>query len=88
MQQIVLGKRYRDIVTGFTGIATCRVEYLNGCVRVGITPTELTKDGKSIESEYVDVDQVELLDDGIITKMVKAVKSMFETGGPQDRKSL
>lgn len=30
---IELGKRYKDTVTGFEGVATARYEYLNGCVR-------------------------------------------------------
>lgn len=31
--KVELGESYRDTVTGFTGIATARVEFLNGCVR-------------------------------------------------------
>lgn len=32
-----LGKRYRDKITGFEGIATGRFEYLHGCVRWNLT---------------------------------------------------
>lgn len=28
-----LGKKYRDTITGFEGVATGRFEYLHGCVR-------------------------------------------------------
>lgn len=31
---VVLGQQYRDKITGFQGIATARVEYLYGCVRI------------------------------------------------------
>ncbi len=33
---IELGKQYTDSITGFTGIATARTVYLNGCVRVAL----------------------------------------------------
>lgn len=31
--KIQLGKRYRDTITGFEGVATARTEFLHGCVR-------------------------------------------------------
>ena len=74
--EILLGKRYRDRVTGFDGIATARHEYLNGCVRISITSTVL-KDGKTIEPESFDAQQLELVDEGI-----NVVKK--QTGGPGD----
>lgn len=74
--KIELGKKYCDKVTGFTGVATSRHEYLNGCVRVSLTPTTL-KDGKTIEPESFDVQQLEFVDDGVLAKPKK-------TGGPGD----
>ena len=59
-----LGYRVRDIVTGFTGIATSRHEYLNGCLRVSVTPP-VDKDGKQQEPLAVDIQQLEKVDDGI-----------------------
>ena len=32
--EVVLGKKYRDIVTGYEGTATAIVFFLNGCERV------------------------------------------------------
>jgi hypothetical protein len=50
---IELGTRVKDSITGFSGVATARTEYLYGCVRVAVEPTEL-KDGKPIESVWFD----------------------------------
>jgi hypothetical protein len=71
---IELGKKYRDRVTGFEGIATSRHEYLNGCVRISLTSTAL-KDGKTIEPESFDIQQLEFVNGGISV-------AQRETGGP------
>ena len=42
---IKLGDLVKDLVTGFTGIATSHTEYLYGCVHIGITSRGLDKDG-------------------------------------------
>jgi hypothetical protein len=39
------GDMVLDRISGFKGVATCRPEYLNGCVRWQISPQEL-HDGK------------------------------------------
>ncbi len=57
---IKLGQRVRDTITGFEGIATAKVEYLNGCVQFCIKP-KITKDGKISEGEYIDVGQLEVI---------------------------
>ena len=58
---ISLGSKVRDSITGFTGIATSRTEYLYGCVHVGISPQEL-KDGKPIEVQWFDEQRVVVLE--------------------------
>lgn len=50
---IKLGQTVTDSITGFTGIATSRTEYLYGCVRIGVQPKELN-DGKPVQEEYFD----------------------------------
>jgi hypothetical protein len=57
---IKLGQRARDTITGFEGIATSRVEYLNGCIQYCIRPTQLEK-GEMIESQYIDEGQLEIV---------------------------
>lgn len=59
---IKLGSRVRDSLTGFSGVATSRTEYLYGCVHVGITPTEL-KDGSPVKSEWFDEQRCELIEE-------------------------
>lgn len=36
MKHIPLGQEVKDVVTGLKGIATARVEYMNGCVQYAI----------------------------------------------------
>jgi hypothetical protein len=62
--EIKLGHRIKDIVTGLTGIATARIEYLNGCVQFCVQPS-CDKDGKRPEALYIDHQQLVFVDEGI-----------------------
>lgn len=73
--EIKLGKKVKDIVTGMEGIATARVEYLNGCVQYCVRPP-IDKDGKLQECMYIDVQQLEVIGEGVTVGSVS-------TGGPQ-----
>ena len=75
IRSIELGQKVKDKVTGFTGIATARVEYLNGCVQFCVTPT-MAKDGKFPEHQYIDRGQLEFVDSGVSIPA-------RNTGGPQ-----
>lgn len=50
-----LGKRYRDTISGFEGVATARYEFLHGCVRwqlsgeVGGEPKDFNFDEPQLE---------------------------------------
>jgi len=59
-----LGKTGKDKITGFKGILTSRCEFLTGCNRYCVQPTEL-KDGKPIDGIYFDEAQIEILGEGI-----------------------
>jgi hypothetical protein len=76
---IELGWRVRDTITGFEGIATGFGKFLNGCERIGVTPEKL-KDGKVLDTEYFDVQQLVVVD-----KKPKGVPRMPKTlpGGPR-----
>ena len=67
---IKLGQRVKDLVSGLEGIATAKVEYLNGCVQFYVEPP-VDRDGKHIKGTYVDVDQLEVVDEGILPKQVE-----------------
>jgi len=71
---IKLGSKVRDPITGLTGIAVVRSEWLWGCVRIGIQPNEI-KDGKPVEETWFDENRLE-----VVVKE-KGEKSKL-TGGP------
>jgi hypothetical protein len=64
-----LGDVAVDRISGFKGVATCRLEYLNGCVRWQISPQEL-HDGKPVESHYFDDEQLEVVPDSARVALV------------------
>lgn len=57
---IGLGARVKDRISGLTGIAVSRTEFLYGCVRVGVQP-EALHDGKPIDQVFVDEPQLEVV---------------------------
>ena len=58
---VKLGQKVRDKMTGFTGIATAKIEFLNGCVQIQIKPKAVKKD-EMPDGVFVDVEQIEILD--------------------------
>ena len=50
---VKLGEKVTDSITGFSGIAVARTEYLYGCVRITVEPTQLSE-GKPIEPCHFD----------------------------------
>ena len=73
--EIKLGQTVRCIVTGFMGIATSRLEYLNGCIQYCVKPP--VKENKADDGMYIDHQQLEVVDDGICEKITPK-----KTGGP------
>jgi hypothetical protein len=62
VQRFELGTELRDKVTGFTGIAMTRVEFLNGCIQYGLKPKVNDKEPhKMTETIHIDVAQLELV---------------------------
>jgi hypothetical protein len=59
-----LGDKARDIVTGFSGVVTAQTRYLSGHVRVAIQSESLDRDGKAIEPEWFDIEQVVVIGKG------------------------
>lgn len=57
---IRLGQQVRDRVTGYTGIAIARTEWLNGCVRIAIQ-APVDKEGKHTDALSFDEPQIEVL---------------------------
>jgi len=79
---IKLGSKVRDIYTGLTGIAVGRTEYLYGCSRIIVEPTEL-KDGKVIDAHYFDEQRIEVLEENPAQVSKDSRPSATIPGGPQ-----
>lgn len=69
-----LGDKLECIVTGLTGICIGRNEWLNGCLQYCLKQP-VGKDGKMIEANWVDEDQLKKIKGGISV-------TTKETGGP------
>lgn len=79
-EDVVLGARHRDTVSGWEGVATARYHYMNGCVRIELSASD--KDGKP-EGFVFDVQQVEPV--GPPPADAPAAAS---TGGPRDSRPV
>lgn len=64
--EIEFGKTYRDMVTGFEGVATGRAQYWTGCDQILLVPT-VDKDGKLREANWLDVQRLVDGRDGPLT---------------------
>jgi len=65
MKEIRLGQKVKDKVTGFTGIAIARVEYLNGCVQICVKPKVKPKDNTYPDGQYLDIRQLKVMPGGL-----------------------
>jgi hypothetical protein len=50
---IELGRKYKDAITGFEGVAVGHVTYISGCNQVLLAPT-VDAEGKLRESQWFD----------------------------------
>ncbi|MEO5742765.1 MAG: hypothetical protein ABIS29_19430 [Vicinamibacterales bacterium] len=60
MDTIELGDIAKDSISGLTGVVIADTMWLNGCRRVTLQPPEM-KDGKPIEAQTFDEDQLVLV---------------------------
>ena len=71
-KEVVLGRKYKDIIHGIEGTAMARYEFLMGCDRILVEYVE----GGKIENQTFDVMQlVEATDDDVVAER-------RATGGP------
>jgi len=66
--EIIMGKTYRDIVSGFEGICTGVVEWMYGCQQYTLQPRSDVASKKEKPSLFY-AKQLELVDDGISDKV-------------------
>ena len=69
-----LGDEVKDVFTGYSGIISCRSQWIHNCNTYGVKSKEL-KDGKPMPCEWFDEPQLELIEE-------KKVKEKRDTGGP------
>ena len=74
---IELGDKVKDTVTGYTGIAIARTQWLQGCDRILVQAPAL-KDSKIPDDRAFDEPQL-----AILKKNAIKVKKAKKTGGPQ-----
>ena len=79
VDDMTLGKHYRDKVSGWEGTATARYEYMNGCVRIELSACD--KDGKP-EGFVFDIQQIEEVEAAAVDV------SSAQTGGPRSNRPV
>lgn len=77
-QEIKLGDKVRCKITGFTGIAVVKSEFINGCIQWNVLPKG---DKKNKMPEDMSIDQQNL---EVIKVKKKKVKKR-DSGGPMTR---
>lgn len=64
MNQIKLGNTVRDVISGFSGIAIQKTEYLNGNVQYSLQPKG-KEDGVFLDAMSIDYHTLDVVDDGV-----------------------
>lgn len=77
-----LGQTIRDMATGFTGVATARVELLNGNVQFSVYPKAKPDAEKYPDGVNVDLNLCEVVDDILVDRVVEPPEDLpyFELG--------
>jgi hypothetical protein len=87
---IGLGDRVKDPISGFEGIVNCVLTYLNGCIRCGVRPESVDKEGKPKDEQYFDQSQLQTVKPGVLKPLtMTAVEAPVQReqartpGGPE-----
>lgn len=79
---VALGVHVLDPITGIKGIVVCRIDWLYGCVRLGVQ-RPVQKDGKVPDIDYLDEPQVRIIAGKSIKPAAKQV-AKSPAGGRDD----
>lgn len=79
MVKVILGDEVKDSISGFTGIATGRAEYLTGCVQIQIASATLK--GEPTD-HWIDEQRLTIVEEAAYSFPEKAVKQA--PAGPQN----
>jgi len=77
---IELGQKVKDKVTGFTGMATAKIEYMNGCIQFLVMPRQKKDDKKYPKGSYIDVEQLDAIG-GKLLELNRREKESLPSGG-------
>lgn len=75
---IKLGSTVRDVITGFTGIATQRCDYLNGNVQYAIQPKK--DDGSYPDAMFLDYHTLDVVDEGVSDRATPVAETAIILG--------
>ena len=81
MSTIILGATYRDVITGFQGVATGCVKYLTDCNQALIQPE--AKDGDFKEAYWLDEQRLERVGEATITLDNDGASPGFDKAPPK-----
>lgn len=79
--EIKLGQRARDVITGFEGIITAKIEFINGCTQYNLTG-KAPKSGDKVPEIWIDWQRVEIKDDGVRSKFFSNPSGGPSTNAP------
>lgn len=79
MENIKLGSRVKDVITGFSGIATQRIDQLGGNIQYAIQPETLTGDAYP-EGMCIDHHTIDVIDDGVSARATPAKEITINLG--------
>ena len=85
-QEIGLGDRVKDKISGTVGICVAITQWLYGCKRINIQPEGLTKDKKPCEQISIDEPQAVLIKEAAIDR--RRVPTHGPTPAPQRQKDV
>lgn len=85
LDELALGTEVEDIVTGFKGIATSYVVYINGCIQVCIRGKAIDNKVNDESCVYVDIQQARCVGEGVVKYYGFTASLVQENikGGPQ-----
>jgi len=75
------GDIVRDKLSGYRGTVTGITKYLNGCIRAIVQP-RVDKDGKMPEAEYIDSEQIEVIQSKESKESIEEASKLRSVGGP------
>lgn len=81
MEEIILGNKVKDIVSGVEGIAISKCEFLNGCIQYALVP-KVKLNATVIPSDiWIDEAQLKVTGQGIAPNKTSDIKFSTRSSG-------